>query len=86
MGNTLKSERDGFVVQDLGEEIIIYDPEARLIHSLNDSAASIFRTLKRGAKREELVEMTVNEYKGDREAIKRDIEKCITDLTKKGLV
>lgn len=38
-------KRDGLVVQDLGEEVIVYDPLSHRAHALNRTAALVFERL-----------------------------------------
>jgi hypothetical protein len=58
------SQRDGLVIQSIGEELIVYDPETHKAHSLNRPAAAVFRQVDGKTPVAEIVGKLGKEFRG----------------------
>jgi len=76
----------GLIIQKLDKETVIFDAEESVLYTLNETAAEIFRLLKKGLKQEEIVEKMVKKYKVKKERLKKDVKEIIGELEKKRIV
>ena len=52
----------GLIIQKIDKETVIFDTEESVLYSLNETAAEIFKMIKKGLKEEEIVERMVKKY------------------------
>jgi hypothetical protein len=57
-----EARTDGLVVQELGDELLIYDQRADVAHCLAPAAASVWRSCEAGASDEEIVSALGNAH------------------------
>ncbi len=70
----------------IGDDIVIYVPEQRAIHVLNQTAFFIWECLKEPATFEELLFMLGEAFKGERKTVEKDLEETLDLFLKNGLV
>ena len=76
----------GLIVQKLGKETVIFDGEESVLYTFNETAAEIFKMIKKGLSEEEIVEKMVKKYDVKKERAERDVKDMIEELIKKGIV
>jgi hypothetical protein len=76
----------GLIIQKLDKETVIFDTEKSLLYTLNETAAEIFRMLKKELKEEEIVEKMVKKYDVKKERVEKDIKKLLEELKKKKII
>ena len=76
----------GLIIQKIDKETVIFDAEKSVLYTLNETAAEIFRLLKKGLKEEEIVERMVKKYKVKKEKAEKDVKEMIGELTKRKII
>jgi PqqD family protein of HPr-rel-A system len=71
--------------QTLDDEVIVVDPKTREVHLLNETAARIWGMLADPRSIAELVATLEEEYQGDAEDIRQEVEAFVGDMSRKGL-
>ncbi|QQS44427.1 PqqD family protein [Candidatus Roizmanbacteria bacterium] len=74
------------VVQQVNEEVFIFDGETSILHTLNETAADLFKQLKKGATFSDLVKYLVDEYEINQEKALKDTKEFVDKLMKKKLL
>ena len=70
----------GFIVQKIDGKITIFDGERSQLITLNETATFIFERLKRGLKREAIVELVSKKYNTNPERVRKDFDELIKSL------
>ena len=76
----------GLIIQKLDKETVIFDVEESALYTLNETAAEIFKMIKKGLKEEQIVEKMVKKYKVKKERVEKDIKKLLEELKKKKII
>lgn len=76
----------GLIVEKLDNNTVIFDTEKSVLYSLNQTAAEIFTWLKRGLKKEKIIEKLLGKYEVRRKQVEQDLEELIRKLIKKGII
>lgn len=74
------------VVQQVGDEVFIFDGEMSILHTLNNTAADLFKKLKNGSTLSELGQYLFQEYKIDKVRAMNDSQDFIEKLKKQNLI
>lgn len=74
------------VIQQVNDEIFIFDGETSVLHTLNQTAADLFKQLKKGSSVSELGTYLSREYEIDLEKALKDSRDFIEKLMKKKLI
>ncbi len=75
---------DEFVVQDMGKYAVLYYPEGRRLHVLNETGAQILRLLRDGVSTDEIVQLLLGKYDTDEERLRTDISNFVQGLSERG--
>jgi hypothetical protein len=70
----------------MGDGVIIYDPDASLVHHLNLSASIVWHLCEGDADGKRLAAEIAEEYDRDPEVVTRQVEEVIRELEALGLV
>jgi len=76
----------GLIIQKIDKETVIFDAEESVLYTLNETAAEIFKMIKKGLKQEEIVEKMVKKYSLKKEKAEKDVKELVEGLIKKGIV
>jgi len=76
----------GLIIQKIDKETVIFDTEESVLYSLNETAAEIFKMIKKGLKEEEIVERMVKKYEVRKEKVEKDVRELVEELRKRGIV
>lgn len=86
MKDTFFKIKKELVVQKVEDEVFIFDGETSILHTLNETAADLFKKLKKGASAKDLSEYLVREYDISKGQAVKDITDFIKKLEKKKLL
>jgi len=76
----------GLIIQKIDKETVIFDAEESVLYTLNETASEIFRLLKKGLKKEEIVERIVKKYDVRKERVEKDVREIIGKLEKRKIL
>ena len=76
----------GLIIQKIDKETVIFDAEKSVLYTLNETAAEIFRLLKKGLKEEEIVEKMVKKYEVKKERVEKDVKELFKELEKRKIL
>jgi hypothetical protein len=76
----------GLIIQKLDKETVIFDAEESVLYTLNETAAEIFKMIKKGLKEEEIVEKMVKKYKVKKERVEKDVKELFKELEKRKIL
>lgn len=69
--------REDLLMRGVGDEILVYDPFQKKVHTINSTAAEVFKYLKEGKSVEQVIEAFINKYSVDKSEIENDIKELI---------
>ena len=72
--------------QRLDEEVLVVDPRTRSVHLLNPTATRVWELLQTTTTQSRLIEVLCAEFEAPADAIRRDLEQLLVDLSAKGLI
>lgn len=75
-----------FIIQNAGDQILVYDQGRSILYTLNETAAFIFNGIKRSWSEEEIKEKIADSFEITRNNIKNDFTSCIKDLLKSEII
>lgn len=79
--------RKDLVLQEVGEEGLLYDREGAMVHILNRTALHAWRLCDGRHTIDEIVEELVSAFRGaEASSVRRDVEKMLTALLDRGLL
>jgi len=76
----------GLIIQKIDKETVIFDAEESVLYTLNETAAEIFKMIKKGLKEEEIVEKMLKKYEVKKERVEKDVKNMIEELKKRKIV
>ena len=76
----------GLIIQKIDKETVIFDAEESVLYTLNETASEIFRLLKKGLKKEEIVERMVKKYDVRKERVEKDVRELFKELEKRKIL
>ena len=71
---------------NIGEEVVMLDPESGYYFGLNSVAADVWHCLKAPAGLEEIVEYLLDKYEVDRESCTQQTEELLLTMLSKGVI
>ena len=74
------------VAMDLEDGLVVYDPEARLVHHLNPWARIVWQVSDGNATARQLAEEIADVYGLKGEQVWTDVSACLAELERAGLV
>ena len=79
-------KRAGVLEIDLGDGVVLYDPESSLVHHLNPSASIIWTLAEGEARVAQLATEIAEEFRMDRQAVEEQVVALVAELDALGLV
>jgi hypothetical protein len=76
----------GLIIQKLDKETVIFDAEKSVLYTLNETAAEIFKMIKKGLEEDKIIEKIVKKYEVKKEKVEKDIKKLLEELKKKKII
>jgi len=76
----------GFIIQKIDDKTVIFDEEESMLFTLNETASEIFRLMKKGIDKKEIVEKMVKKYAIKKERVEKDFNGLVTDLKKMKII
>jgi len=76
----------GFILQEVEDEMIIFDSENSVLLTFNETAAFIFKKLSKGVDVEKINTALVKTYDVTEKVARKDIENLIGSLLKKKII
>jgi len=74
------------IIEEIEDGLVLFDPKKLLFYNLNETAARIFKLLKKRKKLSEIIQTIAVEFNASSEIIKGDVTKTFLDLEKKGVI
>lgn len=85
MANTQKINKN-LIVQKLEDSIVLFDSDASVLYTLNETATFIFNELKKKTAKKDIVLKMKKRYGVDEKKIVADYDTVIADFTNKGIL
>ncbi|MFN4212722.1 MAG: PqqD family protein [Microgenomates group bacterium] len=76
----------GFIIQKLDDKTVIFDGEASVLYTFNETASFIFQKLKRGWDEDKIVSSLVKKYQVREERVREDFKQLVEELLKKKII
>jgi len=76
----------GLIIQKIDKETVIFDAEESVLYTLNETAAEIFKMIKKGLKEDEIVEKMLKKYEVKKERVEKDVKELIEELRKRKIL
>lgn len=76
----------GFIIQKLDDKTVIFDGEASVLYTFNETASFIFQKLKRGWDEDKIVRSLVKKYQVREERVREDFKQLVEELLKKKII
>ena len=76
----------GLIIQKLDKETVIFDADESVLYTLNETAAEIFKMIKKGLKEDEIVEKMLKKYQVKKERLEKDVKELIEELKKRKIL
>ena len=70
----------------MDKKTVVFDDAELVFYALNETAAEIFRLLKKGLKEEEIIEKMVKKYSIKKEKVEKDVKELVKMLKKKKIL
>lgn len=84
---TVPRARKDLVLQEVGEEGLLYDREGAMVHILNRTALHAWRLCDGRHTIDEIVEALLSAFSGgEASRVRRDVEKMLAGLLERGLL
>ncbi|MCM8787884.1 MAG: PqqD family protein, partial [Candidatus Omnitrophica bacterium] len=72
--------------QKLDDKTVIFDGEASVLYTFNETASFIFQKLKRGWDEDKIVSSLVKKYQVREERVREDFKQLVEELLKKKII
>jgi hypothetical protein len=79
-------KKESIVVEEIEDEVIIYDPETKAIHHLNPMAGIILDLYDIYQNPEEIAKEIADKLKSDRTLVQKDVQRILSQFKGKGLL
>jgi len=76
----------GFIVEKIEGKTIIYDEKKSVLYTFNETASYIFKKIKQGKEKEEIIELIIKRYNITKKRADKDVENLISELLKNKIV
>lgn len=71
------------IIQKLDDKTVMFDSDASILYTLNETADYIFTLLKKKMPKSEIVKKVVKRYGAKEEAVSKDVDEIVESLIKK---
>lgn len=75
-----------FVVQNMGNETVIFDGDSSRLHTLNETGSLVFRKAKAGWPADKIAKHLVKTYEIPLPRARKDVDLLLKDLVKKKIL
>jgi hypothetical protein len=76
----------GFIVQKMGKETVIFDPDRSVLYTLNETASFVFSRLKKGLDQTAIVSALTKTFAVTPEHALKDVVTLLRDFKKKRIL
>jgi len=76
----LRKRMNGIIIREVGDELLLLDVEADLVHQLNETASSIWRSCDDAASPEAIADLLAARYDVDAEVALKDVRDTVEKL------
>ena len=76
----------GFIVEEEDGNAVIYDSGNSVLYTFNSTASYIFKRLKQGKKKKEIVDLMIKQYKITEKKANEDFDELISRLLKNKII
>ena len=82
----LRRRRDGLLIHDLEDEVLVLDREADKIHQLNQTATFIWQRIEETPSTERMAELIAEAFEVEKQVAVRDVIETLNQLQSLNLV
>ncbi len=79
-------KKESIVIEEIEDEVIIYDPETKAIHHLNLMAGIILDLCDIYKNPEDIAKEIAGKLKSDFSMVQKDVQKMLTQFKEKGIL
>lgn len=76
----------GFIVQKLDNKTVIFDGEASVLYTFNETASFIFQQVKKGFEEKTIINKLIKRYGIKKERAVKDFKELFSDLKKRKII
>ncbi|MCX6731057.1 MAG: PqqD family protein [Candidatus Roizmanbacteria bacterium] len=85
MTSTQKVNKN-LIVQKLEDSVVLFDSDASVLYTLNETATYIFTLLKKNVSKKDIVAQMKKRYGLDEKKMTADFDEVFNDFVKKGII
>ena len=78
--------KKGLVIEELGESYVVYDNDSSILHEFNEVGFLIFKLMRKGKSKKEIIKELKNVYDKDKRLLEEDYDDFVKVLEKKDLM
>ena len=79
-------KRTDLLVEEIEDEVVIYDPRTHYVHHLNPMASIIWELFDVSVSPQEIAKEIVDALKTDSSTVEKDVQETLKHLQEKGLL
>ena len=79
-------KRTDLLVEEIEDEVVIYDPKTHYVHHLNPMASIIWELFDVSVSPQEIVKEIVDSLNAESQKVEKDVQETLKHLQKKGLL
>ena len=79
-------KRTDLLVEEIEDEVVIYDPRTHRVHHLNPMASIIWELFDVSVSPQEIVKEIVDSLNAESQKVEKDVQETLKHLQKKGLL
>ncbi len=79
-------KRTDLLVEEIEDEVVIYDPRTHRVHHLNPMASIIWELFDVSVSPQEIVKEIVDALKTDSSTVEKDVQETLKHLQERGLL
>lgn len=79
-------KRTDLLVEEIEDEVVIYDPRTHYVHHLNPMASIIWELFDVSVSPQEIVKEIVDALKTDSSTVEKDVQETLKHLQERGLL
>lgn len=78
--------KKNIIFQKIGKKIMIFDSEKSFLYSLNETASYIWKKLRLGWNKKQIIDSLSKKYEASRSEIEIDYDRIIKEMRKKKIM
>ena len=79
-------KRPDLLIEEIEDEVVIYDPKTHYVHHLNPMASIIWELFDVSVSPQEIVKEIVDSLNAESQKVEKDVQETLKHLQKKGLL